>query len=171
MWVSDTGELRGDLSRPGAGFFTADTPRTKVFTGFPSGRKIRLGGVELTFGKLRMGWATATLTCLDGPGFGAPGGILAAVTGLEQNSRAGLEELGKGRITLLDRWGEAPVLCEGVPLEATLPYPASRVRLFALDEKGRKKEEIPVAAAGAGKALLRQGSSPRTLWYLAVLSR
>ncbi len=169
-WVSDTGELRWDLSRPGAGFFTVDTRRTKVFTGFPAGRKIGLGGVELSFGKLRMGWATATLTCMDGPGFDAPGRILLAVTGYERNTGAELEDLGKGRITLRDRWGEAPVLCEGVPLEVRLPFPASRVRLFALDEKGRKKEEIPVEG-GAGKALLRLGPAHETLWYLAVLSR
>ncbi len=168
-WVSDTGELCWDLSRAGAGFFTADTPRTKVFTGFPAGRRIRLGGVELSFGKTRLGWATATLTCLDGEGFDRPGRILVAATGLEENRGAGREDLGRGRITLRDRWGKAPVLCEGIPLVLALPYPASKVRLFALDQRGRRKEEISPGSR-AGKALLRLGPSHGTLWYLAVLA-
>ncbi len=164
-WVSDTGELTWNLEIPGAGFFTADTRRTKVFTGFPAGRKIRMGRVKAVFGKLLLGWATLTLTCLDGEGFDRPGRILLAATGLEKNTGGGVEFLEGGRVTLGGHWGKAPVLCEGVPAKVVLPYPASKIRCFALDERGRKKAEIRLHPVKGG-ALLRIGKKWKTLWYL-----
>ena len=57
-FVSDTGELCWDVSQPGAGYFTVNTPRTKLFTGFVRGRSFELGGVELKIGdSARLGHA------------------------------------------------------------------------------------------------------------------
>ena len=86
-FVSDTGQLCWDVSQPGAGYFTADTPRTKLFTGFIHGRRFRVGKVELAVRSTRLDWATVTMTVIDGQGFDGPGRLLIAATGLVQNQR------------------------------------------------------------------------------------
>ena len=50
-------------------------------------------------------------------------------------------------IALGDRtkWGEGTVLIEGVPLLVALPADSGRVRCFALDPRGDRKQEVPVA--------------------------
>ncbi len=64
----------------------------------------------------------------------------------------------------LGSWGTAPVLSEGIGCEIFLPYPAARVKVFALDERGDRKGEVPVGDAG-GKAAFQIGESYQTLWY------
>ncbi|MFV1965942.1 MAG: carbohydrate binding domain-containing protein [Pirellulaceae bacterium] len=161
---SDTAQLRWDVSSPEAGYFVADTPRTKLFTGFVRGRQFQLGKVGLEFGSTRLDWATVSLTCIDGAGFQAPGRILIAATGWIQNSGAELEDLGQGRVTLSNRWGREPILCEGIPARIELPVAAARVRLYPLDEAGNRRDAIPVTGS-ADHAQLQLGPQHRTVWY------
>ena len=135
------------MSQPGAGYFTADTPRTKLFTGFIRGRTFRLGKVELAVGSTRLDWATVTMTVIDGQGFDGPGRILIAATGLVQEPRApSFRTLDGKRITLADRWGEAPVLCEGIAADIVLPVPADRVTVHPLDSAGNRQSAIQATA-------------------------
>ena len=87
-FLSNTGQLRWDVSRPGAGYFTVDTPWTKIFTGFIRGRTFHLGNVVLAIGSTRRDWATVTMTVIEGQGFDGPGRILIAATGLVQSKGA-----------------------------------------------------------------------------------
>lgn len=170
-FVSHTGELRWDVSEKGAGYFTASTPRTKLFTGFVRGRTFDLGGgVSLAIGKTALDWATVTLTCIDGQGFGSPGRILIAATGNIHNKGANLRDLGGSRVTLGNQWGDEPVTCEGVPAGITLPADPARVTLYPLDESGNRREAIPVATRD-GKAVLELGPKHKTLWYEAEVRR
>ena len=109
MFVSDTGQLRWDVSRPGAGYFMADTPRTKLWTGFVAGREFTLGDVTLKIGRTRLDWATVSIVAIDGEGFDRPGRVLIAATGVVQNQDARLERLDDDRVTLGNRWGGEPV--------------------------------------------------------------
>ncbi len=162
--TSDTGQLRWDVTQPEAGFFTADTPRTKVFTGFVRGRTFSLGDIALQIGKTRLDWATITITAIDGADLKSPGRILLAATGDIQNSGAKLQDLGQSRVTLGNQWGEAPILCEGIPASLTLPVDAQKVRLFPLDPSGNRQPPIPVRTE-AGKTLLEIGPQYKTIWY------
>ena len=164
VFVSDTGQLRWDVSRDKAGFFTVDTPRTKVFTGFVRGRSFELGDVRLSVGKTRLDWATVSMVCLDGEGFGRPGRILIAATGLVHNRGAKLREVGDDRVTFGRDWGADPVMCEGVPAEIILPVEAGRVRAYALDEAGNRRGEIE-AANHAGRAKIVLAARYKTVWY------
>ncbi len=168
VFVSDTGQIRWDVSQPGAGYFTVNTPRSKLFTGFVRGRSFALGEVTLQIGKTRLDWATVSLVALDGKGFDAPGRVLVAATGLVQNTDAVLESLGDDRVTLRNRWGREPVLCEGVPARITLPVAAARVRFYPLDASGNRRPAVPVQAAG-GRAVLELGPQFKTLWYEAEI--
>jgi hypothetical protein len=133
--------------------------------------------VRLTIGKTRLDWATVSLVALDGAGFDRPGRILIAATGLAQNEGAHLERLGGDTVTLGNRWGAAPVLCEGIPAEIVLPVPAARVSFYPLDEAGNRREAIAVQPSrlpeqagrphrnAAAKAVLALGPEHKTLWY------
>jgi len=163
-FVSDTGQLRWDVSQEGAGTFIADTPRTKLFTGFVRGRTFDLGGVMLEIGPTRLDWATVSLVAVDGDGFSGAGRILVTATGWVQNTGAELEELDGDRVTLGNRWGDEPVLCEGIPAEITLPVAADRVTLYPLDESGNRREAV-ACGEREGKAILPLDPKHRTIWY------
>ncbi|MBN2477456.1 MAG: carbohydrate binding domain-containing protein [Pirellulales bacterium] len=169
VFVSDTGQLRWDVSRPGAGTFIADTPRTKLFTGFVGGRTFELGEVTLAIGKTRLDWATVSMVAIDEPakgrtGFNGPGRILIAATGWVQNRGAQLEQLPNDRVTLRNRWGDEPVLCEGVPAQIELPVAADRVRFYPLDESGNRRAAVP-CGSHEGNARLELGPRHKTVWY------
>jgi len=171
VFVSDTGELRWDVSVPGAGYFIADTPRTKLFTGFVRGRAFRLGGpIELTIGRTRLDWATISMVSVDGTGFDKPGRILVAATGWVQNTGAELEDLGGNRVTLRSQWGTEPVLCEGVPAVITLPVEAGRLRFYPLDESGNRRRAIP-CDSHRGNAQITLDPKHKTLWYEVEIQR
>ena len=104
------------------------------------------------------------MTVIEGKGFDGPGRILIAATGLVQNKGAQLQHLEGKRITLGNRWGEAPVLCEGIPAEIVLPAPADRSTVYPLDTAGNRRRAIkPTAARRASVIVI--GPEYKTLWY------
>jgi len=168
VFQSDTGQMRWDVSEDGAGYFVADTPRTKLFTGFVRGRTLQLGDVSLRIGETRLDWTTVSMVCLDSDGFGKKGRILITATGAMQNKDAKLEDLGTGRITLGNQWGNEPVVCEGIPAEIVLPVAADRVTLYPLDEAGNRRGAVPVSEK-QGKTQLTLSPEHRTVWYEAEI--
>jgi len=165
LFTSDTGELSWDVKRSSRGVFTVDTTRTKLVTGFVSGQKFELGKVQLAIGATRLGWATITLVCVDGEGFDQPGHILLTATGVVRNSGAKLQRLDGHRITFGRHWGVGPVLCEGVPLQVTIPVPPNKVRVYRLDESGGRSGNIPVASGRYGNSTISLKPEYRTIWY------
>jgi hypothetical protein len=165
VFVSDTGQLRWDVSEKDAGYFIADTPRTKLLTGFIRGREFDLGdGVKLSVGETMLDWATITLTAIAGNGCSRPGRVLIAATGVVQNSDAKLERLEGYRVTLRDRWGCEPLLCEGIPATVTLPAAPESVQFYPLGQSGNRRAAAEVSAAGA-HAVVELAPRHRTIWY------
>jgi len=89
---------------------------------------------------------------------------LLAATGLVRNQDMRPQRLDNNRITLGNHWGSEPVLCEGVPAEVGLPVAVERVRCFALDGSGRRKETVEVTSR-EGRACLTLGPRYKTVWY------
>ncbi|GAB6166386.1 hypothetical protein JCM19992_23860 [Thermostilla marina] len=164
VFVTDTRQICWDVSKPGKGLFAVNTDRVKLLTGFTDDRQFKLGDVFVKPGKTKLGWSTISLTVIDGKGFGGPGRILLAATGVVQNRGATLEDLGNDRITLRRNWGEGPVLCEGVPVEITLPAAGERVAVYPLDENGKRREPIAIRSEN-GTAVILAGPKYKTLWY------
>ena len=166
VFTSDTGELTWNVEQPGAGFWTVNTPNTKFFTGYPKDRTIDLGGVSIAVGKTRLDWATVSLVSRRATGFGQsgkPASILLAATGLSENKGQVIVQLPGNKITLSD-WGKGPVMMEGVPATVTLPADPARVKCFALDPHGDRKQEVAVEkAAGGAKIVLKP--EYETVWY------
>jgi hypothetical protein len=167
VFVSDTGQIRWDASRPGKGCFLVDSPRTKLFTGFVDGRRFDLGPVGLAVGSTRLDWCTISLVCIDGEGVTKPGRILLAATGLVENEGAKLEQLDGDRVTLRNHWGKEPVMCEGITADISLPIASNKVEFYSLDESGRRKSPIQVTAQGE-KTILPLRPSSKTVWYEIV---
>ncbi|NQT52892.1 carbohydrate binding domain-containing protein, partial [bacterium] len=168
VFVSDTGQLRWDVSEKDAGTFTADTPRTKLFTGFVRGRTFVLGDVSLEIGKTALDWATVSMVCLDGKDFASPGRILITATGTYHNQGVELASRGGNRVWYDKGWGTEPVMCEGIPAAIALPAAAGKVTLYPLDESGNRQAAVPVAERD-GKALLHLDAKHKTVWYEAVI--
>ncbi len=163
-FVSDTEEICWDVTEDDAGYFTVNTPCSKLFTGFVRGRTFPLSDVVLKIGPTRLDWATVSMTCIDGQGFDQPGRILLALTGWTQNRDMNLQSLGDDRVTLGRNWGTDPVLCEGIPAEILLPRPSQNVHLYPLDESGNRREPIPCQSRDDKTALL-VGPEHKTIWY------
>lgn len=167
-FVSDTGQMIWDVTRPGKGFFTVGTPRTQLFTGFADGRRFNLHGLELAAIQSRTGAATISAVCIDGEDLSSPGRVLIAASGIARNTGAVLEDVGTGRITLRKNWGQGPVLCEGIAAAVYLPVPPERVSAYPLDGNGKRLAPLP-GVLNNGKTLLRLTPEHRTLWYEVVI--
>jgi len=108
------------------------------------------------------------MTVVEGHGFAGPGRILIAATGLVQNTGAQLQTHEGKRVTLGDRWGKAPVICEGIAAEIVLPAAADRVTVYPLDTAGNRRSSVQPADRD-GRAVIEIGPAYKTLWYEAVL--
>jgi len=165
------------------GSVTAFTPRASLFTGFVDvkrgysfssyeppapGEHLRMIGLSFS-AKPNLGWATATLTRLDDEQDG-PERYLFVITGEMKNTGMQIESLGGDRITFGNRWGRAPVLCEGVA--AKLGWVNTRqekVRCWALDESGNRRQEIPVVQHTA--IMIETKPEYKTIWYEIEITR
>ncbi len=165
--VSDTGELVWDNQTPGKGVFLVRSPNTKLFTGFPEGKTFDLAhGVSIAIGKTRMNWATVSLTSRNANGFGLNGAssILLTATGYCGNAGQIAEERPGNKIHFTT-WGDGPVVAEGIPAVVTLPAEIANVKVYALDQRGDRKAEVPVTANVNGKAVISIDPKYQTIWY------
>ena len=160
-YTSATGELHWNMDQPDAGYFTVNAPDVKVFTGFVREREFRFDDITMKPGKTTLDFAAISLLKLDG------GGYLLTATGAMHNTNGKPREREKvslwdpdDAVTLENRWGDAPVLCEGVPLELTLP--AGTWSVYPLDEAGNRRTDSPLRFENMP---IRLGPEHQTLWY------
>ena len=168
VFKSDTGEIVLDASTPDAGVWTVNTPNTKVFSGFPKGRTFDLGGVKLAIGETKLGWATVSLTSHDATGFGEngrPARILLTATGLCHNGGAKFTHDGEFIHCRGKDWGNGKTVNEGIAAKITMPSKASATKCWALDERGERRESVPVLADAGGRAVFDISDKYRTVWY------
>lgn len=172
-WIrNEFGELYWNFDADTGGYFTVDTPNTKIFTGFVRDRSFTYRGLALQPGKTRLDWATISLVrTTGGPASGdllAPGRYLLAATGLMHNTGTVLKQVDKDLVSTAKGYagvpGTAPILCEGIPATLTLQAGPAKVRLFALDANGDRAQEIPVRNTTTGTELVI-GPQYQTLWY------
>ena len=166
VFTSDTGQLVWDVSRPGKGVVTVDTPRTKAVIGFVDGRSFELGGLTITPGTTVQDWCTVAVTLLEGESFSRSGRAIVVVTGYAENT--GMCWKNNQKNTVGRDWGRAPSLVEVVPVQLTLPVRAGRVEAFALDERGQRAGAVTVADR-QGQAAIDLNRTRRTLWYELVI--
>ncbi len=154
---SQTSELVWDITDDKRGVVTINSRATKGVIGYGGGKKFQLGEIAIEPGAtMQDGWSTITVNSI-GKAF------LVTATGLAENTGMGWKNAEKN--TVGRDWGTAPSLVEGIPAKITFAIPANaKVQAFALDERGARRESIPVEVMN-GKAVLNIGPKWKTLWY------
>ncbi|HEX2949414.1 MAG TPA: carbohydrate binding domain-containing protein [Armatimonadota bacterium] len=164
--VSDTGELTWVPDNT-HGVVTVNTAKSKAVIGDISRAPFTLGNVVIAPKPNLQNWAVITMTVMDGTSFATPGRILVTATGMHENTGMvwDSDPLVRSKNSTKGGWGKAPSLIEGIPATITLPVPANRVHVWALDEHGqRTTTAVPVANTN-NQAAIDLGPQYRTLWY------
>jgi len=164
-WLADTGEIAWRLPEKGRGVFEVKAPRAKAVVGRIGGRTVDLGhGVRVTAGETSLGWCTVALSLMEGEAFDkAPRRALLAATALAENT--GMVWKDKERTSVGTKWGSAPSLVEPVSVAVGFAPAAGKVRLYPLDDRGRRAGAVLEAGADGRLTL---DPAHRTLWYEAV---
>jgi len=165
-FVSQDSQILSVRSVEGAGYFTVNAPEVKIFTGFVREREFRFDDITMKPGKTVLDYATISLLSLEGGSLDG-GGYLLTATGTMHNTNGEPKRREPANpwqpddmVTLENRWGDAPVLCEGVPLELTLP--AGVWWVYPLDEAGNRRADLPLRFENVP---IRVGPEHKTLWY------
>lgn len=140
-----------------------DSPRSKAFIGTGTGEPVALGEVNVSV----RGWAALALTAVDGPDFRSRGRVLIAATGSVES--AGMRWKDAAKTSVGKNWGTAPTRAEGIAARVVFPVAASRLKAWALDERGQRGQMLPVQSEGPGAAL-DLGPAYKTLWYEAEIA-
>lgn len=176
-WIrNEFGELYWNFDAEKGGYFTVDTPNTKLFTGFVRNRSFEFRGLTLRPGKTRLDWTTISLVktkaTSGGTGELGAGSYLLAATGMMHNTQAVLKKVPPDRISAAKGYGgamgQAPILCEGIPAQLTLKMPAAKVKAFALDQNGDRAKQIAVRGTET-EATVEIDPQYQTLWYEIVI--
>jgi len=174
-FVSDTGELVWDLTEKGRGVVTVNAQNSKAVIGFAGGKRFELGSVVIEPGQtMQDGWCAITVTAMEGnlptrptPRVPRLVRLLITATGYAENTDMGWKEVPgyPPKSSCGRNWGKPPSLVEGIPAKITLPFPTKRVQAWSLDEKGQRKEQLPITSDPSGNAVIQIGPRWRTLWY------
>ncbi len=107
-------------------------------------------------------WCTLSATVMRGEDFASAKSVVISATGGAINKN--MKWRNNDKNTVGQDWGTSPSIVEGI--DATITLPMKNARVWALDEKGQRKEEVPVKNV-AGGIQFEIGPKYKTLWYEA----
>lgn len=173
--VSDTGEITRDFKK---GIFTLDTPRAYSFSGFIGNNK---DGNDKDQDTQKAGFfteadfSTFTVVSMDGKDIPSSQRLLVSILGRAGNKgqklaphiSKGIDDLERD-VYIIDN-GDAPILVQGIDGEVFLRKSDSRkdIKVFSLDEKGRRKSAIPVKIDKKGYSF-KVSKNDKTIYYEIV---
>jgi len=162
--IADTGELVWNRGQAGRCYLLVKSRLSKAAIGFISGRTHDLGD-KITLEALSAplnGFGVVAITVLqEKPVWRA----LITTLSTAENTGWNFRDLGENRVTVGNQWGSAPTRIAVPDIVLSLPYPAQRVRCWALNENGARAHEVSATPQGKERAALELGSRHRTLWY------
>lgn len=160
--LSDTGELRWNVSIANKGLVTINTPRTKGLVGFADNQDVQLGSVRVRPGTTMLGWCTLGMTLRSGQSFTNDCTALIVATGWWENTGQVWKDSNKNSVG--NQWGRAPVLAEVVPFTLALPVPTNHVRVWSLDTQGVRKAQLPVSG-NSQSTVISVTTNSASIWY------
>jgi len=140
-FVADTGELTWKR-----GVVTVNAPRSRAVIGFSGGRRHELGNIAV---EPLAKWSAITFTEMRAQHW------LITATGAAENTGMKWKDAKKNSVGR--NWGSAPSVVEGIPAKIKIP---GVVHVWALDERGQRKTELPVE-----QGQFEIGPKHRTVWY------
>ncbi len=180
QYLSDTGQVRWDVSQPMRGVVSVDTPGTKLLYGFIGDRTFELSGVTI-HPKMTMqqGFAVIGVSSMDAVSIGTA--MKLVITAVGTGTSTGAAWLMHPSTPIVptafpppeginlthgQQWGRAPFQVEGIGATITLPFPATRVHVWALDATGARARDVPITATpGGGAAVVTIQPDYKALWY------
>jgi len=156
--TSDNGELKWDTA--GHRMLIASPRSVGVVGSVKPGEVIELGEVRIIPGATLQNWATIDATVREGDDFKTARHILITATGMNENTGMHWKDAEKTSVTT---WGKGPSLVEGINAKIILPA-IKGAKAWALDERGQRKNEVPLVQTDAGTQL-EISSEHGTLWW------
>ena len=125
-----------------------------------------IGAIENVFVKMiepigppgRERFGIVQLTVMDGDDFKSARRILITATGKAANTD--MKWTSDAHESVGRNWGRAPSLVEGIAAKITLPVSDKKMKAWALDERGHRRDEVPMK-----EGIIEIGPQYRTLWY------
>jgi hypothetical protein len=170
-YTTDTEELVWELGdAAGSEFVKADTLNCQIIVGHLADNVYQFEEGILADGSITVGSieSTALIAVILKETSGGTSTYIIIATGETENTDQKLDDEGEGYYSL-NRWGEAPVLVEGINAYITLHVAAENVDFYALDPQGRRKTDLPVEEIGENCGL-QLSSSNETLCYEVVVT-
>ncbi|MEN3013234.1 MAG: Ig-like domain-containing protein [Endomicrobiia bacterium] len=183
-YVSDTNELKWDTSN---GVFIGDASKVKFLVGYLQNQEYTLSDniVIRNVNSIQNKWAVITLNSIDGKTFSelnsttTTGQILITALGacgnpgmnwmVYPNTPISFPPPVNQNITVGNQWGGSTSFVEGISCDIVLPYLASRVKVYALDNTGARKTVVPITVEN-NKAKFTISHIYQTLWYEVEVS-
>ncbi len=146
----ESGNASAELRSRTSAFVIGNADLFEARTGSFSNEKVRIRSSARS-------WASYQLTAMDEMDLATSKRLLITATGSIENTKMGWKNA--ERTTVGRDWGMPPVLVEGPKATIDLPE-GGRFKAWALDERGQRREEVPVR-----DAKLEIGPQFKTLWY------
>jgi Carbohydrate binding domain/Cellulase (glycosyl hydrolase family 5) len=137
-----------------------NTQRSKGVIGAQKKYSFDAKSVIFDFNNSSTAWSAVLISAISGNNFSS-GTFLITALGREENS--GQKWLDEKRTSIGRNWGKGPVLVEGVDARVIFPVQSSRVKVWALDERGNRRSEIKVG--GTSTSTIQLSEKHKTLWY------
>ncbi|MDR2704355.1 MAG: carbohydrate binding domain-containing protein [Planctomycetaceae bacterium] len=156
--------IQYDMQQQGKGFVSVINQGASLFTGFVTeGKEYPFFVGTIQFGKTNLGWSTVSATTLSATKYSEK--FLLVATGEMTNTGMKLESLGDDKVTVGNRWGSEPVLCEGISAQILFKSSVRKtVKFWSLDESGNRKQELPVKKTD-NNFTLELKPEYKTIWY------
>lgn len=180
-YISDTQQLKWDTAN---GVLIGNSEKSKFVLGYLNSQYILDNIIIKNVSSLQNNWAVITLTCLTEKSFSelaynASGHILITALGscgnpgmnwkIYPNTPTSFPPAANQNITVGSQWGTSPSFVEGISCDIVLPYPVSRLKVYALDSTGARKTIVPVTSED-NKAKISLSPLYQTLWYEVEVS-
>ncbi len=129
---------------------------THSYNGMP--RENMVVNAVIESGETLQSWGVIQVTTMDDNGFVETKRILITATGKAANTD--MKWTSDAHESVGKNWGRAPSLVEGIAARITLPVSDKKMKAWALDERGQRRDEVPMK-----DGVLEIGPQYRTLWY------
>ncbi len=155
---SDTKQIRWNKT---PGFFSLNTPQSKMATGFLGGYRLSLGELRLDVPPAGNNFATLSLASLDNEPVMQSKKMLLTAVGKAENINMGWNA---ARNSVGNNWGNGPTVVEGIGANVQIVTDAKKMRVFALGPTGVRASEVP-STLRAGILRFSIASRWKTVWY------
>lgn len=147
--------------------FIINSPASRGVIGFASGRQMKLGSLTIEPTGDTDHFAAITVVAIDGKPIEQSTHLLITAVGRVENTGM---IWNADRTSVGDKWGNAPVIAEGITAQIALDSKVKAAQVYALDGGGDRSRPVTCSAT-SGRLTMTLGPQWKTLWYEVVIDR